>query len=154
MTGGVSYAGGGIEVSELGNDIGIKTLVRVGQNDEFLKREASLKSKISEVEEELELMKRSFEDFQRKYSVEVRNTNPIYLKLEDAIYSKNQELEKLILTKIDMDRCRERFENAKVMVHRNIYEGCTVEIGGAIWKAKNMSRVILQKDGDRVSVTN
>ena len=154
MVGGTSYAGGGIDASDIGNDTGIKTLVKVGQSADFMEREANLNDKISEVEEEVELLKRAFEDFQKKYSVEIRNTNPVYLKLEDSIYAKNQELEKLLKTKGDMEKCKERFEDAKIVIRGTIHEGCVVDIGGAIWNSKNMSRVTLQKDGARVSVVN
>lgn len=152
MAGGTSYAGGGISVQDIGNYTGIKTRVKVGQNDDFIKREASLNGKIYEVEEELELLKRASEDFQEKYPVEIRNTHPVYLKLEDAIYTKSQEMEKLMESKASMNKYKERFENAGIVVHGTIYEGCFVDISGATWKAKNVSRVTLQKEGARVSI--
>lgn len=154
MAGGTSYAGGGIEVMDIGNYTGIRTRVKVGQNDDFIKREASLNGKIYEVEEELVLLKRASQDFQEKYSVEVRNTNPVYLKLEDAIYTKKQELEKLTETKTEMDRYKERFEGAKIVARGTIYEGTFVDISGATWKANNSSYVTLQKDGGRVVIAN
>lgn len=154
MVGGFSYAGGGIEVSDIGNDTGVKTLIKVGQSDDFTEREITLDDKISDVEKELELLKKSFEDFQRKYSVEVRNTNPLYLKLEEAIYTKNQELDKLIEVKADMNKSKQRFEKAKIVIRGTVHEGCLVDIGGAMWRSKEMTRVTLQKDGDRVSVSN
>ena len=154
MVGGSAYAGGGVDVSDLGNDTGVKTLVKVGQNADFMERERALDDKISEVGKELELLKKSFEDFQRRYSVEIRNTNTLYLKLEEAIYTKNQELDKLMEVKADMNKCKQRFDKARIVIRGTIYEGCRIDIGGAMWRAKEMTRVTLQKDGDRVSVSN
>lgn len=153
IAGGISYAGAGISVMDIGNYTGLRTIVKVGQNEEFIKREAQLNGKIYEVEEELQLLQRAFDDFQ-KYPVEVRNTNPVYLKLEDAIYTKKTELEKLQGAKASMNSYKERFEDAKISVRGTIYEGSLVEISGANWRAKTVSRVTLKKDGPRVAIIN
>ena len=154
MAGGTSYAAGGIKVSDIGNESGIKTRVKIGQNDDFIKREAALNGKITEVEEELEMLKRASEDFQEKFPVEVRNTNPVYLKLEDAIYTKKQEMEKLQESKQSMNKDKERFEQASIVASGTIYEGTFVDIGGATWKAKNVNNVTLQREGSRVTIIN
>lgn len=151
IAGGTSYAGSKISANDVGNYSGLRTVVQVGQNEEFIKREAQLKGKIYEVEEELKLLQRAFEDFQ-KYPVEVRNTNPIYLKLEDAIYTKKTEEEKLLEAKMSMETYKERFNGANIAVKGTIYEGTLVDISGASWRAKTVSRVALRKDGGRVAV--
>lgn len=151
IAGGTSYAGGGISVSDIGNYTGLRTIVKVGQNEDFIKREAQLNGKIYEVEEELELLQRAFDDFQ-KYPVEVRNTNPVYLKLEDAIYTKKTGLEKLQEAKQSMNKYKERFEDANIAARGTIYEGCIIEISGATWRAKTVNRVTLRKDGPRIAI--
>ena len=153
IAGGTSYAGSRITANDFGNYTGLRTIVRVGQSEEFIKREAALNGKIYETEEELKLLKRAFEDFQ-KYPVEVRNTNPIYLKLEDAIYTKKTEQEKIQDAKESMNKYKERFADAKIIVRGTIYEGSMVEISGAAWRAKTVSRVTLKKDGARVAIIN
>lgn len=152
IAGGVSYAAGGIKVADIGNISGIRTIVRVGEDDEFLKREALLNGKICEVEEELQMLRRATEDFQTKYPVEVRNTNPVYLKLEDAVYTKKLELEKLTNAKDSMNQHKEKFKDAGIEVTRSIYEGSYIEISGASWHAKNVNRVMLRKEGSRVAI--
>lgn len=154
IAGGSSYAGGGISVSDIGNYTGLRTIINVGQNEDFIKREAQLNGKMYEVEEELELLQRAYEDFQQKYPVEVRNTNPVYLKLEDAIYTKKTEMEKLQEAKESMNKYKERFENAGITVRGTIYEGSIVDISGARWRAKTVSRVTLRKEGSRVAIIN
>ena len=153
IAGGNSYAGGGINVSDIGNYTGLRTIVKVGQNEAFIKREAQLNGKIYEVEEEMKLLQRAFDDFQ-KYPVEVRNTNPVYLKLDDALYTKKTELEKLQGAKNSMSQYKERFNDAKIVVKGTIYEGSYVEISGANWRAKTVSRVTLCKDGPRIAIIN
>ena len=78
----------------------------------------------------------------------------MYLKLEDAIYTKKTEHEKLLEAKESMNKYRERFDDAKIVVRGTIYEGSMVEISGAVWRAKTVSRVTLKKDGARVAVIN
>ena len=153
IAGGTSYAGSKITTTDIGNYSGLRTIVKVGKSEEFIKREAQIKGKIYEVEEELKLLQRAFEDFQ-KYPVEVRNTHPIYLKLEDALYTKKTEQEQLMEAKVSMDKYKERFEGAKIAIKGTIYEGSLVDISGAPWRAKTVSRVTLRKDGGRVAVIN
>lgn len=153
IAGGTSYAGGTINAAEIGNHTGLRTIVQVGQNEAFMKRETQLNSKIFEVEEELKLLQRSFEDFQ-KYPVEVRNTNPVYLKLDDAIYTKKSEHEKLLEARLSMSKLKERFEGAKITVRGTVHEGSIIEISGASWRAKKVSRVTLRKEGNRVAIIN
>lgn len=153
IAGGTSYAGGGISASDIGNHTGLKTIIQAGRSDEFIQKEAQLVGKIHEVNDELKLMQRAFEDFQ-KYPVEVRNTHPLFLKLDDAIYTKKTEMEKLQEAKESMDKYKERFESANITVRGTIYEGCRVSISGATWRAKTVSRVILRKDGARISILN
>lgn len=152
IAGGVSYAAGGIKAADIGNISGIRTIIRVGEDEEFLKREALLNGKICEVEEELQMLRRATEDFQRKYPVEIRNTNPVYLKLEDAVYTKKMGLEKLTNAKDSMNQYKEKFKDADIEVTRSIYEGSYIEISGATWRAKNVNRVTLRKEGSRVAI--
>ena len=152
ITGGVTYAAAGIKVMDIGNYTGLRTIVRAGQNEDFVKREAHLNGKIYEVEEEVEMLQKALNDFQQKYPVEMRNTNPIYLKLEDAVYTKKEELERLQETKSNMNKLKENFANASIKVRGTVYEGCLIEIGGSSWWAKNVSNVTLRKDGPRIAV--
>ena len=76
----------------------------------------------------------------------------MYLKLEDAIYTKKQEQEKLAEAKTSMNQYKERFENAEIEVRGAIYEGSFIDISGATWHAKNVNRVTLRKEGSRVSI--
>ena len=152
IAGGTSYAGAKISARDIGNYNGLRTVVKAGQSEEFIKQEAQLKGKIYGAEEELKLLQRAFDDFQ-KFPVEVRNTNPVYLKLEDAIYTKKTEVEKMLETKEGMDKSKERFENASIVVKGTIYEGSLVEISGVPWRAKTSNYVTLRKDGARISVT-
>ena len=154
IAGGSSYAAGGVSVMDIGNYTGLRTIVKAGQNDDFVKKEAQLNGKIYEVEEEVEMLQRALNDFQQKYSVEVRNTNPIYLKLEDAVYTKKTELEKLQEAKNNMNKYKERFADANIKVNGTIYEGSLIEIGGASWRAKTVSKVTLRKEGGRISIIN
>ena len=151
IAGGTTYAGAGISTMDIGNYTGLKTVVKIGKNEEFIQREAQLTGKIYEVEEELKLMQIAFEDFQ-KYPVEVRNTHPLFLKLDDAMYTKKMERDKLLEAKDSMNKYKERFDGASIAIRGTIYEGSYVEINGAPWRAKTVSRVTLRNEGARVAV--
>lgn len=153
IAGGTSYAGGSIIANDIGNHTGLRTTVQVGQNEKFFRMEVELSSKIRDVEEDLKMMQRTYDDFQ-KYPVEVRNTHPVYLKLEDSIYNKKVELEELLEQRREMEKRRESFEDAFIKIKKTIYEGTHVEISGVSWVVKTHSRVKLKKEEGRVAICN
>jgi len=74
--------------------------------------------------------------------------------LEDAIYTKKQEQEKLNDDKASMNQFKERFEKAEIEVKGAIFEGSFIDISGATWHAKNVNRVTLRKEGSRVAIVS
>ena len=71
---------------------------------------------------------------------------------ELLLEQKKLELEKLTDAKNSMKQYREKFRDASIEVTRSIYEGSYIEINGATWRAKNVNRVTLRKEGSRVAI--
>ncbi len=95
LAGGSAYAAQGTNAFNIGNAAGIKTGISVGGEDPFIAEINSLEDKLHSAQRELYLLKNAYADFRRKYAPEVRNSNPVYLKIEDSIYAKEQEINKL-----------------------------------------------------------
>ena len=87
---------------------GIKTEISVGGEDPFIAESAALDEKLRSAQRELYLLKNAYADFRRKYPPEVRNNNPVYLKLEDSIYAKDQEIDKLYKRQEELQKERDR----------------------------------------------
>ena len=152
LAGGNAYAAQGISAFNIGNAAGIATCVSVGGEDPFIAESNALEEKLRSAERELELLKNAYADFRRKYPPEVRNNNPVYLKVEDSIYAKNLEIEKLHKRQEELTKERDRADQIKIVIRGNLYQGVQVNINGSRWNARTVKNVTLKKKDGAVSV--
>lgn len=152
LAGGSAYAAEEIQSQYIGNDAGIMTYIRLGKNDDLFNREKELLEKEKSIEQEILLLKNAYFSFQRKYSVEERNINPMYLKLENAIYTKEMEMGEVLAEKEKIQKKKNKYMAAKLIVRGTLFEGVSLNINGSIWNTQKMNDVILKKKGDRIIV--
>lgn len=152
LAGGNAYAAQGISAFNIGNAAGIKTEISVGREDPFIAESAALDEKLRSAQRELYLLKNAYADFRRKYPPEVRNNNPVYLKLEDSIYAKDQEIDKLYKRQEELQKERDRADQVKIVIRGSLYQGVLVNINGSRWNAKPIKNVTLKKKDGAVSV--
>ena len=152
LAGGSIYAAQGINAFNIGNAAGIKTEISVGGEDPFIAENAVLEEKLRSAGRELELLKNAYADFRRKYPPEVRNNNPVYLKVEDSIYAKNTEIDKLLKRQEELLKERDRADQVKIVIRGNLYQGVAVNINGSRWNAKPVKNVTLKKKDGVISV--
>ena len=146
LAGGSTYAAQGINAFNIGNAAGIKTGISVGGEDPFIAEINSLEDKLHSAQRELYLLKNAYADFRRKYAPEVRNSNPVYLKIEDSIYAKEQEINKLRKRQEELQRERDRAEQVKIVIRGSLYPGVLVNINGSRWNSKPIKNVTLKKN--------
>lgn len=150
LAGGSIEAGRGVMTYDLGNPAGIATNVKVGREQGYFKRKDALLQKIEEDEKELGLLKNAYQDFQKKFPPEIRNTNEIYLKLEDAIYTKGNDVKEL---KEKLEQLEDEVANgktAKVVVSGKVYQGVSVYIDDVKWRSTEARNVTIRKIDDMV----
>ena len=152
LAGGSAYAAQGINAFNIGNAAGIKTGISVGGEDPFIAEINSLEEKLHSAQRELYLLKNAYADFRRKYAPEVRNSNPVYLKIEDSIYAKDQEINKLYKRQEELLRERDRADQVKIVIRGSLYPGVLVNINGSRWNSKPIKNVTLKKKDGAVSV--
>ena len=150
LAGGSIQAGRGIVTYDLGNPAGIATKVKVGREQGYFKRKDALLNSIEEAEKELHLLKNAYQDFQKKFKPEIRNTNPIYLKLEDAVYTKGNELKEL---QEKLEQLEDEVANGKtekIVVLGKVYQGVSVYINDTKWHTVEAKNVTIRKIDDMV----
>jgi uncharacterized protein (DUF342 family) len=152
LIGGTSYAVQGMSVASLGNHIALPTYVRLGVNDNITNHMRQLEKSISGVEQELTILRNAYRDFHIKYSAEARNTMEVFLKLEDAIYTKEMEMERLMAGKKQLDEDIIRMQQAKAVIKNDLYEGVTMDINGIRWTSRKLKAVTIKNVGQRVAV--
>lgn len=152
LTGGSAYAAQGINAFNIGNAAGIRTGISVGGEDPFLAEMNSLEEKFRSAQRELYLLKNAYADFRRKYAPEVRNSNPIYLKIEDSIYAKELEIDKLYKRQEELQKERDKAAQVKIVIRGSLYPGVLVNINGSQWNSQPIKNVTLKKKDGVISV--
>ena len=150
LAGGSIEAGRGIVTYDLGNPAGIATKVKVGREQGYFKRKNALLNSIEKTEKELHLLKNAYQDFQKKFKPEIRNTNPIYLKLEDAVYTKGNELKELQEKLEQLEDEVANGKNERIVVLGKVYQGVSVYINDTKWYTVEAKNVTIRKIDDMV----
>lgn len=152
LTGGNIQAGQSVLAYYIGNAAAVPTIISVGKEENHLDEKAALVARRKEANREITLLKRALSDFREKTTPETRNNNPVYLKIENAIYTKEKDLKEITEQEAKLEQEAEKTKAAKVVVQGTIYQGVLVDINGAKWKAKEASNVILRKKGNSVAL--
>lgn len=121
-------AGKGIICKQAGNEANITTILNIKSPKDGKQERKSLLSQRGKILGELKVFMQARESFKMKYSVEERNNNKDFIKIEKAIYTENLELQE-IETKIrELDKHDKKKEKRTVTVVDRIYEGVIVNI--------------------------
>lgn len=150
IMGGTAYAAKGYRVSDAGNKVGIVTFMKMGIAMPMQQRIIELDNQIKEANKQVGILGNAYIDFQRKYPPEVRNSMEMYIKIESAIYTIENKLEKLYEKKAEMEKAMEQTGNAKAIIKRNIYDGIFFEVDGARWTATRAENVTVRKSNGQI----
>lgn len=155
LAGGLAQAQNLIQATHIGNEVGLSTRLVLGNKDKSMQKQADLQDREKKVSQELQLLLNAYQEFRKKYEPVIRNVHPMYLKLEDAIYTKKMELTEIKKKKDVVEKEQKKLKSAKLVVTGNLYTGVSVEINGVIWRSEPMQNVYLVCRGNRiVSVRN
>jgi len=152
IAGGVAKASSGFRVKHIGNQAGIKTILQLKVDDSLWEEDKTIKLAIMDAQSEMDMLKKSYEDFLQKYPAEVRNEMEVFKKLENTIFIKNRQLEQLIRMKNEVEATVRKTKEAKVIINGRAHEGVVVEMDGGRWQAGNEFNIVVMKKEDRVEI--
>jgi len=152
FVGGRASAMEGFYAYNVGNEIGLATHLQLGVNERILEKYNSIQEKIKEVNRELTILRNAYSDFHAKYTAEVRNTMPIFLKVECAIFTKEKQFDKLQFTKYKLEKKMGSMVNVKAQIRGFLYEGVCVEINGLKWNARKLNNITIKREGMQFAV--
>ncbi len=144
LLGGSARAARGIVTHTIGNKHGLWTVVNVGIDQDTMKQQQNIEKEIENVYRELAILNHSKMEFQNKYSPEVRNTMDIYLKIEDAIYTKDLQLKDLHEEKQHMDTLMDDMRGSRVEVTGVVHEGVEITVDNVKWKAFAVKDIVIR----------
>lgn len=153
IAGGVTRAVNGLIAYNVGNHVGLSTRIVLGINEVILKRRKDLEAEIKENKRELTILTNAYEDMQKKFAPEVRNAMEFYLKIENAIYTKEKQREDLMAEKVKMEELMNEYINVRAIIDGILYEGVMFEVNGLQWKSKQeMRKVTIRESNKKIIV--
>ncbi len=152
LLGGYTRAGRGIQACNVGNKVGLSTVLNVGIDDKFMSRMHQFDYMMENVQKELSILNNSYNDFKKKYPAEVRNAMELFLKIENAIYTKEQQMKELNQAKEDLENEMKEMENARVRISGTLYEGTEVTVDNVKWEAFSVKDVTIRCTRQRIVV--
>lgn len=150
IAGGMAQAVRSIKAFNVGNPANIRTELRLGVDEAVTYTLKTIEKKLKDVEKELVILGNAYMDFQRKYPPEIRNTMDVYLKIENAIYTKEMELDELNKKKQECETKIEDMAGARVIVKGTIHEGSVVVIDNIKWITRTAQDVVVKRSGNKV----
>ena len=135
LLGGYIYAENAIVTNEVGNETGVKTMLKVGVNNDTIKKQIIITNQIKKLKMELEAMNTAYKELEALYPPEVRASVEMFAKIDNARIVKNESIKKLEDELQIVNDKIEQSKNARVTMKGNVYEGTVVEVNGKKWVA-------------------
>ncbi len=152
VAGGVLSAVKCMEAHRVGNRAGHPTKINLGITEEMRDDLKAVEDKIREHQMELAILENAKADVQSKYPPEVRNTMEIYLKIENAIFTKNKIIQDLVAKRDGIQNKITDTLQAKLVVTGDLYEGVLIDINGRKWNSQYVQNVTVRVTDDKIAL--
>lgn len=155
IIGGKAFSSKGYKVRDLGNNAGAITQVQIGIDQEVIEKVNYLTDKMKENKKQLMLLDNSMKELKIKYPPEVRNELPLYKKIDNAIFTINQQNEELTKEKEKLNREILYSRECTIRVDGTAYEGVTCILHKSKWEAAGERGIVLKGTGGaQVNINN
>ena len=152
IAGGYTEAEMGIDVRNLGFGNGVDTKVKLGLSFNSNTKLTKIVSKLKSNYEDLELLEKTYKDYQKKYPPEVRNNMPVYLKIEAAIYTKEQESIELLDIKLQLEEKKKDIGKTDIVVRNTLHEKVHFDILGMNYESQLLKAVRIHLENKKVLI--
>ena len=130
IIGGTTYAAKEIRVHTVGNDVMVKTFLRLGLDQEMLERQESIETELNSLNGVMEQLSETLKD-------EERNSNEMYLKVENAIAVKKENQKKLEEERQENEDKIEETSKARAIIDGEVFENVSIMINDKEWRCRN-----------------
>lgn len=155
IIGGKAFASKGYKVYNLGNEAGTATQVQIGVDQDTIDKIGEISEKLKENAKQLMLLDNSLKEMRLKYPPEVRNTMPLYQKIDNAIFTINKQQEELKNERERLNLSILFTREATMNIDGTAFEGVTCILGKGRWEASGERHIVLKGTGGAaVTLTN
>ena len=148
LVGGRAYAVKGINVQNLGNRAAVTTYVKVGINDTLLEAHKKISDTERGILEELVMLGNALTEFDKKYPPEVKSGMEGYVKLKQAIRTKEEEQREIAAKKREITEELKQVAEGRILVNGRVYEGVLAEVNGKRWISRFMMNITIRRTAD------
>lgn len=152
VVGGAVYAVKQLRTQNIGNRAGILTRINVGVSDKMRKEQREVEEKLRDNKMELMILQNAQADFQEKYPAEVRNTMEMYIKIDNAIFTKNKIIEDLTVRKEAVEKNIANTMNSNIVCSGDLFEGVLIDINGLKWKASYVRNATIRVSEGKIAL--
>ena len=150
IAGGNVYAGFSIEAGVVGNRNEIHTEIQLGYDKN--KEKTDYAGQMKEIESQLKILNNALEEYKEKYPPEERNMMPIFLKIENAVYTKEKEKEDVEEAIKMQQEEKKKAKKAYIKVFKTLYEGTNITINNVVYNADTKNAVMIKNTASRIVV--
>lgn len=127
IIGGSCYAEKGFCLPNIGNAVGVSTTLLLGSNDNIRLQQMVLDKEILNIKNSIAQLMTAYENMCKKLSDQKNSKNTLFLKLKDAIYVKNQELEAAHQKAEELKKRKIRACCSRIIVEHHVYDNVNVQ---------------------------
>lgn len=152
LMGGNTYAAAGIKARTLGTSAGLATTLRIGADESTKKDFVLAKKELEEADCEIIELKKAWCDIREKYPPEKRNAMPLFIKIENAIYTKEKDYGEILEMQKQLAKKLEISKTASAKITNTVYDGVTVKIDDMQWQSYEQHNITIEKINNKLTV--
>ncbi len=154
IAGGIAQAEKGYRVNHVGNQVGIRTVLKLKVDDTIREENKKVKASMREVKHELELLSNTYKEYKEKFPPEVRCNMGIFAKIENAVFAKKQQYEKLVALCTEYEKTIKVSNESKIIIGGQAHEGTILEMNGCRWLANDEYNITVKRQDSEMEVVN
>ncbi len=154
LAGGIASSESGFYLNNVGNHAGLKTVLKVQINETARNDYHNILYNMKDVKRQFEVLNKTYNDLMEKYTAQERSEMELFQKVENAVFLKQKQLDKMKELEIQLKRVIDKEKLVSVVISGDAYEGTVVEIGSGRWEAKNHYNVTIKQQNSEISVYN
>ena len=144
VVGGAVYVVKQLSAQNIGNRAGILTRINVGVSEKMRREQREVEDKLRDNKMELMILQNAQADFQEKYPAEIRNTMEMYLKIDNAIFTKNKIIDDLMIRKEAIEKNIANTMTSCIVCSGDLFEGVLIDINGRKLKSNYAKNVTIR----------
>ena len=152
ILGGTIFAAKDINVTSIGNELGVRSIVKLGVSEEMRKTKRDIDNKLMDLENKLTVLKKGQRDFQDKYPAEIRNAMEMYIQIENALYTLGLEKNELLEAQTKIMQKIANTGDASITVSGTLYENILFDIDDKKVLSVRSKNVMVKKVNERAVI--